>query len=190
MSKKFRSSEDKSERRALRKGRSRGRKNLKRLFAHGDLRFLILSLVAEKPRHGYDLIKEISDRVAGAYSPSPGVIYPTLSMLEDLGWVTVNSDHGTKKLHVITEEGRLALKVNQPLLDDIFGRMDEARAAQRAALKGDDSEVPSAHTSINHARKALKTALRRRADDEALSEGQVVAIVTALLDAADRIENA
>ena len=69
--------------------RGPGRSGLGRFFAHGDLRLVILYLIAEKPRHGYEIIKAIEDRVAGAYSPSPGVIYPTLTLLEELGYVTV-----------------------------------------------------------------------------------------------------
>ena len=66
-----------------------GRFGLGRLFAHGDLRLVILHLIAEQPRHGYDIIKAIEDQVGGAYSPSAGVVYPTLTMLEELGYVTV-----------------------------------------------------------------------------------------------------
>src|SRR5580700_5094131 len=71
-----------------RQGRGGG---LGRFFAHGDLRLVILRLTAEKPRHGYELIKAIEEQVAGAYSPSPGVIYPTLTLLEELGYVTVST---------------------------------------------------------------------------------------------------
>jgi DNA-binding PadR family transcriptional regulator len=67
-----------------RHGGGHGRSGLRRFFAHGDLRLVILRLIAEKPRHGYEIIKAIEERVAGAYSPSPGVIYPTLTLLEEL----------------------------------------------------------------------------------------------------------
>ena len=69
-----------------------GRSGLGRLFAHGDLRLDILSLIAEKPSRACEIIKAIEERVGGAYSPSPGVIYPTLTLLEDLGYVTVTPD--------------------------------------------------------------------------------------------------
>src|SRR5712672_3287371 len=74
---------------------------LGRFFAQGDLRLVILHLIAEKPRHGYEIIKAIEEQVAGAYSPSPGVIYPTLTLLEELGYVTVSTGDGAKKLHEI-----------------------------------------------------------------------------------------
>src|SRR3982751_4377356 len=73
-----------------------GRSGLARFFAQGDLRLVILHLIAEKPRHGYELIKAIEERVAGAYSPSPGVVYPTLTLLEELGYVTVSTGDSAK----------------------------------------------------------------------------------------------
>ena len=82
-----------------------GRGDLARFFAHGDLRLVILHLIAEKPRHGYEIIKAIEERVGGAYSPSPGTVYPTLTLLEELGHVTVTPGEGTKRLHTITAGG-------------------------------------------------------------------------------------
>src|SRR5512142_2757066 len=76
-----------------------GRGGLGRFFAHGNLRLVILNLIGEKPRHGYEIIRAIEDAVGGAYSPSPGVIYPTLTLLEELGFVTVESAEGGKKLY-------------------------------------------------------------------------------------------
>src|SRR5689334_24215085 len=88
-----------------------------RVFDHGDLRLVILQLIAEKPRHGYELIKAIEEQVAGAYSPSPGVIYPTLTLLEELGYVTVSTGESAKKLHEITAEGRAFLDANRRTVD-------------------------------------------------------------------------
>src|SRR5262245_35348712 len=97
-----------------RHGRGGGRSGLGRFFAHGDLRLVILHLIEEKPRHGYEIIKAIEERVGGAYSPSPGVIYPTLTLLEELGYVTAStSEGGAKKLHEIAAEGRAFLKANR-----------------------------------------------------------------------------
>jgi hypothetical protein len=79
----------------------RGRGGPGRLFASGDLRFLLLELIAEKPRHGYELIKAIEEKLGGAYSPSPGVIYPMLTLLEETGLATVTNE-GTRKLYSIT----------------------------------------------------------------------------------------
>src|SRR5450755_317447 len=104
--------------------------DLRRFFAHGDLRLVILRLIAEKPRHGYEIIKEIEERVAGAYSPSPGVIYPTLTLLEELGYVAVTPGEGARKLHAITEEGRAFLAANHQTVDALFARMEEANQAR------------------------------------------------------------
>jgi DNA-binding PadR family transcriptional regulator len=97
-----------------------------RMFGHGDLKFVILSLLAEKPRHGYEIIRELEDRFGGAYSPSPGTVYPTLSLLEDLGYARATSEEGSsRKVYEITGEGRAYLQENQSVVDGIFGRVDE-----------------------------------------------------------------
>ena len=93
-----------------------GRGGRGRVFDQGDLRFVLLGLIAEKPRHGYEIIKEIEDRLGGAYSPSPGVIYPTLTLLEELGYASVTEDGG-KKLYAITPEGEAALAANKAAVD-------------------------------------------------------------------------
>lgn len=97
-----------------------------RVFGHGDLKLVILSLLAEKPRHGYEIIKELEDRVGGAYSPSPGTVYPTLTLLEDLGYARAQTEEGNRKVYEITDEGRRHLEENRSIVDDIFGRVDDA----------------------------------------------------------------
>ena len=156
--------------------RARERNSLGRFFAHGDLRLLVLTLVAEKPRHGYEIIKAIEDRVAGAYTPSPGVIYPTLTLLEELGYVTVTAADG-KKLHEITGTGRAFLDANQPTLAAILVRMD---AAVRAA---GDAPAPQIHRASEN----LKLALRLRTA-RPLTDDQIASIATALDTAATAIE--
>ena len=94
-----------------------------RMFDQGHLKFVILQLLAEKPRHGYEIIKEIEDRFGGMYSPSPGTVYPTLTMLEDLGYARAMPEEGGKKIYEITDEGRAHLAENQPLIEDIFARI-------------------------------------------------------------------
>ena len=95
-------------------GRHRHGRRPGRIFDHGELRLVVLALISERPRHGYEIIKEIEDRVAGTYSPSPGVIYPTLTMLEELGHATVAESDG-KKLYAITAGGNDYLVVNKAL---------------------------------------------------------------------------
>ena len=83
-----------------------------RFFGAGDLRYVILQLISEKPSHGYEIIKSIQERLGGSYAPSPGVVYPMLTMLEEMGHATVVTD-GTRKLYTITEEGSKALRREQ-----------------------------------------------------------------------------
>jgi DNA-binding PadR family transcriptional regulator len=109
-------------------GRAKGRGGPfggSRVFDQGDLKFVILRLLDEKPRHGYDIIKEIEERFGGTYSPSPGTVYPTLTMLEDLGYAIAKPEESGKKIYEITDEGRAYLTENQPLIDDIFSRIAE-----------------------------------------------------------------
>ncbi|WP_207538792.1 PadR family transcriptional regulator [Sabulicella rubraurantiaca] len=158
-----------------------GAGGLRRFFAHGDLRLVILHLVAEKPRHGYEIIKAIEERVAGAYSPSPGVIYPTLTLLEETGLVSVSTDGAsTRKQHAITEEGRAFLEANRPALDALLARMEEAGRA------GGGHAAPP----VLRAMENLKLALRLRLSRGPLSPAEIQAIAAALDEAATRVERA
>lgn len=99
-------------------GHGRGPK----MFDAGAMRYVVLQLIADKPRHGYDIIKEIEQRAGGGYTPSPGAIYPLLSMLLDLGHVSSVPD-GNKKLHAITDEGQVFLQQNRQYVDAIMARL-------------------------------------------------------------------
>jgi DNA-binding PadR family transcriptional regulator len=151
---------------------------LRRFFAHGDLRLVILSLIAEKPRHGYEIIKEIEERVAGAYSPSPGVIYPTLTLLEELGYVSVTLGEGGRRAHAITDAGRSFLAANGPAVEALFARMAEA-----SQTRGGE-----AAPEIRSAMENLQRALRMRLSRGPLDRDQVTAITTVLDAAAISIE--
>ena len=94
-----------------------------RMFEQGDLKYVILRLLDEKPRHGYEIIKELEDRFGGAYSPSPGTVYPTLTMLEDLGYARANVEDGGRKIYAITDDGRAYLAEHSETVDGIFDRM-------------------------------------------------------------------
>ena len=94
-----------------------------RMFEQGDLKYVILQLLSEKPRHGYEIIKALEDRLGGAYSPSPGAVYPTLTMLEDLGYARATTEEGGKKIYEITPEGRAYLEENKGAVDEIFDRI-------------------------------------------------------------------
>jgi DNA-binding PadR family transcriptional regulator len=94
-----------------------------RFFEQGDLKYVVLRLLEEKPRHGYDIIKELEQRFGGSYAPSPGTVYPTLTMLEDLGYARVVPEDGGKKIYEITDEGRKHLAEHSSTVDDIFQRI-------------------------------------------------------------------
>ena len=94
-----------------------------RVFEHGDLKYVILRLLAEKPRHGYEIIKELEERFGGAYAPSPGTVYPTLTMLEDLRYARAMPEEGGRKIYEITDEGRKHLEEHSATVDDIFERI-------------------------------------------------------------------
>jgi len=102
-----------------------------RFFGRGDLKYVILDLLKDQPRHGYDIIRALEDRMRGRYRPSPGSVYPTLQMLEDLGYVSSTQQEG-KKVYAITDEGRNYLADQQPVIDDIRDRITAGwDAAQR-----------------------------------------------------------
>src|SRR6266850_289473 len=88
-----------------------------RVFDHGDLRYVLLQLIAEKPRHGYELIKAIEEKFGGMYSPSPGIIYPTLTLLAELGYIRPEGSEGARKQYAITPEGTAFLTANQAVVD-------------------------------------------------------------------------
>ena len=104
-------------------GRGRGRWRSGRMFEQGDLRYVVLRLLEEKPRHGYEIIKELESRFGGSYAPSPGTVYPTLTMLEDLGYARVVPEEGGKKIYEISDEGRKHLAEHSSTVDDIFNRI-------------------------------------------------------------------
>lgn len=164
-------------------GRERGEGDpgmgLRRLFAHGDLRLAVLALTAEKPRHGYEIIKAIEDRVNGAYSPSPGVIYPTLTMLEELGHLRAEAEaSGSRKMFAVTPEGEAYLAANRKSLDALYARMDEAREANASV----------AAPQIVRAMENLKLALRLRLSRGPLDAAQIDAVAKALDRAVAEIE--
>jgi DNA-binding PadR family transcriptional regulator len=157
-------------------GHRQGRRS-SRLFDHGELRLVVLALISERPRHGYQIIKEIEDRVAGTYTPSPGVIYPTLTMLEELGQATVSESEG-KKLYAITADGITYLAANKSAVDNALQRMQSVNTAH--------SGGPA--PEIMRARENLKLALRLREARGPLTEQQIRDIAAALDAAAVAIE--
>lgn len=124
-----------------------------RMFGHGDLRLVLLALIAEKPRHGYELIRAIEEKFGGNYAPSPGAVYPTLTLLEEQDYIAAESQSGTKKLYQVTEAGRQFLEENSVALKGIQARMD--LAAQAFAMH-------STPESVREAVRTLKQSLHMR----------------------------
>ena len=120
-----------------------------RLFDYGELRLLLLAMIAERPRHGYELIKAIEERMGGSYSPSPGVIYPTLSWLDDMGYAVIDPEKAQRKLYRITPEGEAFLVANRAAADELLSRAGPPKG----------KVVPG---PIVRAIKNLKLAMRRR----------------------------
>lgn len=113
-----------------------------RMLAQGDLKLLALALIAEQPRHGYELIKLIEEKTRGWYSPSPGVVYPTLTFLEEAGYVTAESE-GAKKRYTITDTGRAYLEENRDITDMVLERLaviGERLARRRRGWGGSQDE--------------------------------------------------
>jgi DNA-binding PadR family transcriptional regulator len=152
---------------------SRGGRGVRlgRFFDHGDLRYVLLGLIAESPRHGYELIKAIEEKFGGMYSPSPGVVYPTLTLLEELGYIRPDNAEGPRKQFVVTPEGTAFLAANKAVVDQIFARMAEVT---RTYGSGPAPE-------IRRAMHNLEAALTIRLGRGPLSVEQVRA-VTAILD--------
>jgi DNA-binding PadR family transcriptional regulator len=136
---------------------------------------LVLHLIAEKPRHGYEIIKAIEDLAGGSYAPSPGVVYPTLTMLEDLGHVTSITE-GNRKSFTVTPEGMAALATERPAVEAILGRIAQAQAHEPA--------LP-----VVRAMENLKTALRLKLGAGTMPPDAVRKIADAIDQAARTIED-
>jgi DNA-binding PadR family transcriptional regulator len=142
-----------------------------RKLASVDLQLLILGLLAAKPRHGYEIIKALDERSKGFYIPSPGMVYPALTYLEEIGHATVQAD-GSRKLYHITESGKEHLEDNRSTADAMFAqfgrvgeRMDRVRRAMRAEETGEES-------AGEHERRGSKELLRARRDLKAALAGK------------------
>ena len=144
-----------------------------RMFEQGDLRFVVLKLLSEKPSHGYEIIKAVEERFGGAYAPSPGIVYPTLTLLEEQGLVAVVETEGPRKLYGLTDEGRAELGRRAGDIDRVFARMSEMR--QRFG----GGAAPEIMRAMENLRTALRLRLERGVPED-------VSKITAILDAAAR----
>lgn len=161
------------------------------VFAHGSLRLYLLSLLAESPRHGYELIQALSDRFGGTYTPSAGTIYPRLAKLEEEGLVTKQAD-GRKTVYAITDAGRRELAarehelgaIEDEVTDSVRRLADEVRAGVDDAMRTLRAELASA--ARENGRGATRVDPRREARDTAREAGRDVrAAATAAIREAD-----
>jgi DNA-binding PadR family transcriptional regulator len=157
-----------------------------RKLASGDLQLLILTLLADKPRHGYEIIKALDERSKGFYVPSPGMVYPALTYLEEIGHATIVAD-GTRKLYHITDAGREHLAENRATADALFAqfeqvgdRMDRVRRAMGRQETGEESAGESERRGsreLMRARRDLKMALAEKWDSSREEQQRIVEIL-------------
>lgn len=150
-----------------RPGRERGGRS-PRVFAPGDLKLLLLALIAEQPAHGYDLIRKIEGLFEGAYCPSPGVIYPTLTFLEESEMVVGDAQAG-KKLYTITDAGRQSLEDQAVALEGVRMRID----VSKRSLRGHD-RPPEIHEAVHNLRHALQMHHGRWSPEEILRVSELL----------------
>ncbi len=150
----------------------------RRMFDSGELRLVLLKLIADEPRHGYDLIRQIEELTGGAYAPSPGVIYPTLTLLDDMGQIEAQQSEGAKKLFAITDPGRAELEANADVVDAAIARL--------TAIGEETQRTDSA--SVRRAMGNLRQVLMDRLGDRDLDKAALHDIVALIDEAAQKIE--
>ena len=156
----------------------RGGRGRRRMFGSGELRLVLLKLIADEPRHGYDLIRAIEELTGGDYAPSPGVVYPTLTMLTDMGLIEEQAAEGSRKAYAATAEGQAHLDENKDEVEALLERLAEAAP---------DAEGKR-HPPIGRAIGNLMNALRHRVAHDGFDEALVHEITEILDEAAQRIE--
>lgn len=150
-----------------------------RMLAQGDLKLLALALIAEQPRHGYELIKLIEEQTSGCYSPSPGVVYPTLTFLEEAGYVTAESE-GAKKRYTITDEGHAYLKENRDIADTVLERLaaiGKKFARRRRAWERFTDEAKGVPQLVNAALDNLRSTAIKRLESDRDAETSIVEVL-------------
>ncbi|MCP9629367.1 PadR family transcriptional regulator [Rhodopseudomonas palustris] len=146
-----------------------------RMLAQGDLKLIALALIAEQPRHGYDIIKVIEERTAGWYAPSPGVVYPALTFLEDIGHVIAQPE-GAKKLYVITDDGRDYLAERRDLADAVLERL-AAFGESMQQQNGDGGEGGELPPLLRAALDNLRAVAVRQIAKDSDNEAELVAVL-------------
>ena len=148
------------------------------MFESGQLRLVLLKLIADEPRHGYDLIRAIEELTGGDYAPSPGVVYPTLTLLQDMGLIEEAPGEGARKPFQVTDEGRAHLEEKAGEVEALVERLADLAPDERH----------SAGPAIGRAVKNLMTALSHRVSRDGLDEELLHEIAAILDEAAQRVE--
>ncbi len=134
-----------------------------RRFTSADLQLLLLALLEERPAHGYELIRSLEERSGGFYAPSPGMVYPALTYLDEIGHAAVSPD-GNRKLYTLTDEGRAHLdskRADAATMLEMLARIAARMEGVREAYAGLGDIDPEASDALFRARHALKAALVR-----------------------------
>jgi DNA-binding PadR family transcriptional regulator len=152
-----------------------------RMLAQGDLRLIALALIAEQPRHGYEIIKVLEEKTSDWYSPSPGIVYPTLTYLEDVGYLTAQAE-GSKKLYSITDEGRAHLEQNRDLVDAVLDRLAAigerfARWRRMQSRETEEARGSRLPRLIDAALDNLREEATKRIESDADAEARIVEIL-------------
>ena len=148
------------------------------MFEAGELRLVLLKLIADQPRHGYDLIQAMEELTHGSYAPSPCVIYPTLTMLADMGLIRENEAEGSRKIFAVTPEGEAYLAERKEEVAALMARLDELGEHKRKA----------GGAPIKRAVKNLLSAIWHRVTSEDMEEERLHQIAAILDEAAQKIE--
>ncbi|WP_375288276.1 PadR family transcriptional regulator [Sphingomonas sp.] len=150
----------------------------RRMFDSGELRFVLLRLIADQPRHGYDLIRAIEEMTGGRYAPSPGVVYPTLSLLAEMGHVAEQQSDDTRKRFAITDGGRAHLEENRDMVDALMARLTDLGAE---AKRTDGAPIRRAMTNLG-------VAVRERLARGDFSEDTLHDVAALIDEVAQKIE--
>ncbi len=150
----------------------------RRMFDGTELRLILLKLIEEQPRHGYDLIREIEERSGGAYAPSPGVVYPTLTMLDDMGLIEESKSEGAKKQFAITEAGAAHLAERTEEVAALFERLQQPAGLRERSHGG----------PIRRAMGNLRAVLQERLAGESVDADMLHGVAEILDEAARKIE--
>src|SRR5580658_7663064 len=173
-----------------------------KMLASGDLQLVILALLSEKPRHGYEIIKAIEEHSSGIYTPSPGMVYPALTYLEEMGFAASETE-GTKKLYRISEAGAEHLKANRASVDETLDQLARygrkiAEFQKRFTRENDEAEDASsdrgepgrhikdewrqARVEFRKVREDLKAALYDKLDASAEERQRIIAVLRRAID--------